>query len=154
MRALPGCSRSCSEDLVQRSRVAHGSVYLFQPFSSAIFCRWTFSAKLKGIPGQRAIVITGTSLYTVNSAGILLSQTDAWDAIPRGGSAQIDSLTFLLRSALSPQSTPDLDTPQYTVLRKLQEYEVRSYKPFLVAEVDMPPSASPSAGTDGHLAPC
>ena len=118
-----------------------------------IACRWTFSAKVKGVPGQRAVVITGTSLYTVSSAGILLSQTDAWDAIPQGRGAQIESLTFLLRTALSPQSTPDLDTPKYTVLRKLQEYEVRSYKPFLVAEVDMPPSASPSAGVDGHSAP-
>lgn len=107
--------------------------------------RWTFEAKLK-VPGARKVVITGSSLYTVSPAGVLLSQTDTWDAVP--GGAQLESATFLLKNALSPQSMPDLDTPQYMVLKKLQDYEVRRYPSFLVAEVDMPASSSPASGKE------
>lgn len=71
--------------------------------------RWTLEAKLKGIPGQRKVVLTGQSRYTVSAAGVLLAQTDTFDAVPAGG--QLDSITFLLRNAVSLQSTPDLDTP-------------------------------------------
>ncbi len=106
--------------------------------------RWTLEAKLKGLPGQRKLVITGSSLYTLTDAGILTGQIDTWDAVP--GGAQLDSITFLLRSALSLQLTPDLDTPQYSVLKKTREYEIRRYEPFLIAEVDMPPSSAPASG--------
>lgn len=108
--------------------------------------RWTLEAKLKGIPGQRRLVLTGQSRYTVSAAGVLLAQTDTFDAVPAGG--QLNSIAFLLRNALSLQSTPDLDTPQYSVLKKMQDYEIRKYHPFLVAEVEMPASSSPAAGAD------
>ncbi len=106
--------------------------------------RWTLEAKLKGLPGQRKLVITGSSLYTLTDAGVLSGQVDTWDAVP--GGAQLDSITFLLRNALSLQLTPDLDTPQYSVLKKTREYEIRRYEPFLIAEVDMPPSSAPASG--------
>ena len=106
--------------------------------------RWTLEAKLKGLPGQRKLVITGSSLYTLTDAGILTGQLDSWDAVP--GGAQFDSIAFLLRNALSLQLTPDLDTPQYSVLKKTREYEIRRYAPFLIAEVDMPPSSAPASG--------
>lgn len=109
--------------------------------------RWTLEARLKA-PGARKVVITGSSLYTLSDTGVFLSQVDTWDAVP--GGAQLDSITFLLRNALSLQSTPDLDTPQYTILKKTQEYELRRYSSFLIAEVDMPPSSGPASGGHSH----
>ena len=110
--------------------------------------RWTLEAKLKGIPGQRKLVITGSSLYTLADAGVFAGQLDTWDAVP--GGAQLDSIAFLLRNALSLQLTPDLDTPQYSVLKKTREYEIRRYESFLIAEVDMPPSVSPASGVQSY----
>ena len=110
--------------------------------------RWTLEAKLKGIPGQRKLVITGSSLYTLTDAGVFSGQVDTWDAVP--GGTQLDSIAFLLRNALSLQLTPDLDTPQYSVLKKTREYEIRRYESFLIAEVDMPQSSSPASGVHSY----
>ncbi len=38
--------------------------------------------------------------------------------------------------------TPNLETPQYTVLRVTNDYEVRRYEPFVVAEAPMGPGSS------------
>jgi hypothetical protein len=37
---------------------------------------------------------------------------------------------------------PDLETPQYTVLRVTKDYEIRRYEPFVVAEAPMGPGSS------------
>ena len=52
----------------------------------------------------------------------------------------------MLRQATNPQTTPGLDQPAYTVLRRAGEYEVRRYAPYVVAEVGMPASAPPASG--------
>jgi hypothetical protein len=38
---------------------------------------------------------------------------------------------------LDMSQTPDLESPQYTVLRVTKDYEVRRYEPFTVAEAPM-----------------
>jgi len=43
---------------------------------------------------------------------------------------------------LDLSQTPDLETPQYTVLKVTRDYEVRSYQPFVVAEAPMGPGSS------------
>ena len=60
---------------------------------------------------------------------------------------QVEGVAHVLRQATSAQTTPGLDTPAYTVLRRAGEYEVRRYGPYIVAEVGMPPSAAPASGT-------
>ena len=59
---------------------------------------------------------------------------------------QAEGVAYVMRMALSPITTPDLEGPRYTVLRKRRDYEVRRYEPYLIAEVAMPPGASPAAG--------
>lgn len=43
---------------------------------------------------------------------------------------------------LDLSQTPDLETPQYTVLRVTKDYEIRRYEPFVVAEAPMGPGSS------------
>ena len=45
------------------------------------------------------------------------------------------------------QTTPGLEQPRYTVLRKAAEYEVRQYEGYVVAETDMPAGSGPAAGS-------
>ena len=52
----------------------------------------------------------------------------------------------MLRMALNPATTPNLYTPQYQVLQKRGDYEIRRYESFLVAEVSMPPGSGPASG--------
>ena len=46
-------------------------------------------------------------------------------------------------------ATPDLETPEYTVLRRFASYEVREYEPFLVAETRTAAASSSGAGGRG-----
>lgn len=48
---------------------------------------------------------------------------------------------------LAAQVTPDLETPQYSVLRKAPEYEIRRYEGYMVAETSMPANTGPAGGT-------
>ena len=60
----------------------------------------------------------------------------------------------MLQQATNPQTTPGLDQPAYTVLRRAREYEVRRYEPYAVAEVGMPASAAPASGAASCRARC
>ena len=60
--------------------------------------------------------------------------------------AQLEGLSFVLRSLGNLQLTPDLDTPRYTVRKRTAEYEIRKYDPYIVAEVPMPSASGPAAG--------
>lgn len=61
---------------------------------------------------------------------------------------QIEGIAHVIKQLTSLQTTPDLDSPPYTVLKKTKEYEVRSYSSYLVAETTMPSGTRP-AGGDG-----
>jgi hypothetical protein len=51
---------------------------------------------------------------------------------------------------LDLSSTPNLETPQYTVLRVTNDYEIRRYAPFVVAEAPMGPGSSECAQHAQH----
>jgi len=42
---------------------------------------------------------------------------------------------------LDVQLTPELETPDYAVLKATKDYKIRRYKPYLVAEVPMAPGS-------------
>ena len=44
------------------------------------------------------------------------------------------------------QTSPNLESPKYVVLKKTKEYEIRRYSPYLAAEVSMPSNAKPASG--------
>ncbi len=47
---------------------------------------------------------------------------------------------------MNPMQTPNLDTPKYTILKKMADYEIRRYERFTTAEVIMPSESSPASG--------
>lgn len=65
--------------------------------------RWTFTASLKAVPWQQPLIFTGRSSYTINSAGLLSSQRDVWDAVSDNNYFSVcasivqSTLTLLLR---------------------------------------------------------
>ena len=61
---------------------------------------------------------------------------------------QIEGIAHVVKQLTTLQLTPSLDSPHYTVLKKLKDYEVRQYSPYLVAETIMAGDARP-AGGDG-----
>ncbi|KAK9834183.1 hypothetical protein WJX81_006360 [Elliptochloris bilobata] len=113
-----------------------------------VVTRWTMRLQQKLLPWRPALVFTGRSCYTVESAsGRLATQTDVWDAIKDNSYLSVEGVAHVLRQATNPQTTPGLDQPAYEVLRRAGDYEVRRYEPYVVAEVSMPASAAPASGT-------
>ncbi|CAL8470207.1 g9749 [Coccomyxa elongata] len=112
-----------------------------------VVTRWTFTASLKAVPWQQPLIFTGSSFYTINSAGLLSSQRDVWDAVSDNNYFSIEGVQQIMRMALNPMQTPNLDTPKYTVLKKMADYEIRRYERFTTAEVSMPSESSPASGS-------
>jgi hypothetical protein len=114
-----------------------------------IHTRWTMVLKPKFVPWRPSLVLTGASVYRVNTAtGQITDHVDTWDALSDNSYLSLEGLALVLRSLTSVQLTPSLETPRYTVLRRTGDYEVRRYEPYVVAEVDMPAGSGP-AGGDG-----
>lgn len=61
---------------------------------------------------------------------------------------QIEGIAHVIKQLTTIQLTPSLEGPQYVVLKKTKEYEIRQYSPYLVAETNMSSDARP-AGGDG-----
>ena len=59
---------------------------------------------------------------------------------------QVEGVQHVMKMALSPMQTPNLDTPKYQVLKKMRDYEVRKYSQFMTAEVPMPSGSSAASG--------
>jgi hypothetical protein len=59
---------------------------------------------------------------------------------------QVEGYAHLLGQIGNVQSTPQLETPAYNILKKTGEYEIRQYDPYLVAETNMPVGSGPAAG--------
>lgn len=61
---------------------------------------------------------------------------------------QVEGIAHVIKQLTTIQLTPNLDSPQYTVLKKTKEYEIRHYSRYLVAETSMASDTRP-AGGDG-----
>lgn len=60
---------------------------------------------------------------------------------------QVEGVQHIMKMALSPMQTPNLDTPQYQVLKKMSDYEVRKYCQYVTAEIPMPSGSGPASGS-------
>lgn len=63
----------------------------------------------------------------------------------------MEGIQHVMKMALKPMHTPDLDTPRYQVLKRMCDYEIRCYPQFLTAEVPMPSGSSPASGNTVQL---
>ena len=60
--------------------------------------------------------------------------------------SQVEGIAHVIKQLTTLQIDPNLDQPQYTVLKKVKEYEIRKYDAYLVAETDRPMGKGPAAG--------
>eukprot|EP01025_Chloroclados_australasicus_P012818 TRINITY_DN1609_c0_g1_i1.p1 TRINITY_DN1609_c0_g1~~TRINITY_DN1609_c0_g1_i1.p1 ORF type:complete len:420 (-),score=35.95 TRINITY_DN1609_c0_g1_i1:200-1375(-) len=108
---------------------------------SAVFELWA-------LPWRPQLRLTGTSTFTIDvQTGKILKHQDRWDSVDNNNYISVEALAEVLRPYLSIQLTPNLESPKYLLLKKLKEYEIRSYQPFLIAETSMSENSSPAGGS-------
>ena len=108
--------------------------------------RWTMGMQFALLPWRPPLVFTGTSIMGVDPVSRkFISHVDTWDSIDDQAYLSIEGLQDLVRQ-LRPSLTPSLDTPEYEVLTRRRDYEVRRYADFSVAEVPVVGGPGPAAG--------
>lgn len=115
-----------------------------------VTARWSMEMRARaprGMPWRPTALITGTTRYGVDGrSGLITSHVDEWDVVSDQRFLSLEAVQYVLRSLTEVRLTPDLETPEYTALLKRSGYEVRSYKPYTVAEAPMPSGAGPASG--------
>lgn len=99
-----------------------------------ITTRWTMVMKFMLLPWKPELVFTGTSVMGINSEnGKFNSHVDFWDSIKNNEYFSLEGLWDVFKQ-LRIYKTPDLGTPEYQILKRTANYEVRKYEPFIVVE--------------------
>ncbi|XP_030550018.1 uncharacterized protein LOC115754957 [Rhodamnia argentea] len=99
-----------------------------------ITTRWTMVMKVMPLPWKPELVFTGTSIMGINpETGKFCSHVDYWDSIKKNEYFSLEGLWDVFRQ-LRYYKTPELQSPKYQILKRMADYEVRKYLPFLVAE--------------------
>ncbi|XP_010688101.2 uncharacterized protein LOC104902117 [Beta vulgaris subsp. vulgaris] len=99
-----------------------------------ITTRWTMVMTFILLPWKPKLVFTGTSVMGINPAtGKFCSHVDYWDSIKANDYFSLEGLSDVFRQ-LRMYKTPDLETPEYQILKRAADYEVRKYSPFVVVE--------------------
>jgi hypothetical protein len=100
--------------------------------------RWTMDMSLP-LPWRPSLTFTGTSVMGIDPATMrVATHFDTWDAISTQGffleTKSPEAVAEVLRQVFDLTVQPDLETPEYVVLRRYAEYEIRRYPDVVVAE--------------------
>lgn len=118
--------------------------------ASTFTAPWSMTCTLRLAPWRPPLVLTGRSIVSVDPlTGRLASQRDVWDAVADVPAPSVEAYLYVLQQLTTLYSTPDLQTPAYTVLRKMREYEIRRYEDYTVASVPMASGGDRAAVTGG-----
>ncbi|KAL5200083.1 hypothetical protein ABZP36_021286 [Zizania latifolia] len=99
-----------------------------------ITTRWTMVMKFVLLPWKPELVFTGLSIMGINPQNLkFCSHVDIWDSIQNNGYFSFEGLSDVFKQ-LRIYKTPDIETPNYLILRRTANYEIRSYLPFLIVE--------------------
>lgn len=110
-----------------------------------ITSRWTMKMKLqlnKVSPFRKwwdpELLFTGVSIMAINpDTGKFKSHIDYWDAIENQKFLSFEAVKHVVSQLWTFSKPPvGLATPDYVVLRRFNDCEVRRYEPFVVAETD------------------
>ncbi|CAG9465527.1 unnamed protein product [Pedinophyceae sp. YPF-701] len=100
--------------------------------------RWTMSMKLWWSPlpfWRPSMEFTGESFMTVDPEEWKFNRhIDIWDSIQQQEYLSKEAFQDLVAQLGTFFKVPDLETPQYMLLRRAADYEVRRYEPYSVAE--------------------
>eukprot|EP00898_Chlorokybus_atmophyticus_P007464 jgi/Chlat1/7719/Chrsp66S07197 len=103
-----------------------------------ITTRWTMQMIFRLLPWQPQLTFTGVSIMGINpETGLFNKHIDKWDSIGNNEYLSWEGVREVLRQCSFKGTVPKLDAPSYLPLKRLHNYEVRRYEPFIVAEVDM-----------------
>jgi len=120
-----------------------------------ITTRWTMYLKQEQLPWKPTIVLSGKTFYTIDvEKRLVLSHVDEWDSVSHNKFFSIAGLQDMTAQLMKWDLTPNnLETPEYSVLKRMQSYEIRKYRPFIVAETEMDVGSGPAGGSGfGELA--
>lgn len=99
-----------------------------------ITTRWTMLMKFVLLPWKPELAFTGVSIMGVNPlTQKFCSHVDQWDSIENNEYFSFEGLLDVARQ-LRFYKTPDLETPDYQILKRTSKYEVRKYASFVVVE--------------------
>ncbi|DBB10265.1 TPA: hypothetical protein ACH3X3_001830 [Trebouxia sp. C0006] len=124
-----------------------------------ILSRWSFSMQfwwLRYLPPIKAIwdprlAFTGTTILGVNPEnGKFNKHVDAWDSNQDNKFFSFEGFMFVQQQIWNFSKSSDLATPEFCILKKYKKYEIRRYKPFLVAEVKL---NDPKQSEGGNIDP-
>lgn len=108
---------------------------IYEVNESTLETRWTMNMKLRVLPWQPDLTFTGTSQYEFDlKTKKVVRHSDTWDSIDDQEYFSMEGLRDLVKQASNLQQTPELETPKYTTLKRLADYEVRRYESYLVCE--------------------
>eukprot|EP01024_Parvocaulis_polyphysoides_P041747 TRINITY_DN38311_c0_g1_i1.p1 TRINITY_DN38311_c0_g1~~TRINITY_DN38311_c0_g1_i1.p1 ORF type:complete len:379 (-),score=46.00 TRINITY_DN38311_c0_g1_i1:153-1289(-) len=111
--------------------------------------RFTGIFELWALPWRPELKITGESIFTIDPAtGKILKHQDIWDKLDNNNFVSIEGVADIIRSILKVSLKPNLESPEFLLLKKNKDYEIRSYQPFMVAETSMGEGSGP-AGASG-----
>lgn len=120
-----------------------------------IITRWSFSMQfwwLRYLPPIKAIwdprlAFTGTTILGVNPEnGKFNKHVDTWDSNKDNKFFSLEGFLFVQQQIWNFSKSSDLATPEFCILKKYKKYEIRRYKPFLVAEVKLNDPAQSQGG--------
>ncbi|KAL3159386.1 hypothetical protein ABBQ38_009817 [Trebouxia sp. C0009 RCD-2024] len=117
-----------------------------------ILARWSFSMQfwwLRYLPFIKVIwdprlAFTGITVLGVNPEnGKFNKHVDLWDSNEDNSFFSFEGFMFVQSQIWNFSKPANLPTPEFCILKKYKKYEIRRYKPFLVAEVTLNDSAQP-----------
>ncbi|GAA0156278.1 hypothetical protein LIER_13807 [Lithospermum erythrorhizon] len=98
--------------------------------------RWTMVMTFMLLPWKPELIFTGTSEMGVNpETNKFCSHVDYWDSIKNNDYFSVEGLLDVFKQ-LRIYKTPDLESPNYQILKRTATYEVRKYDPFIVVETN------------------
>ncbi|KAF5178678.1 Soul heme-binding family protein [Thalictrum thalictroides] len=108
--------------------------YVKQTGPYEITTRWTMVMKFILLPWKPELVFTGLSIMGINpQTQKFCSHADLWDSIQNNEYFSLEGLLDVVKQ-LRIYKTPDLESPEYQILKRTASYEVRKYLPFVVVE--------------------
>jgi hypothetical protein len=119
--------------------------------------RWSFTMQFwfnRWLPTKviwdPRLVFTGITVLGVDpKTGKFNKHVDLWDSNQNNKFFSVEGFVFVLRQMINFSKPPNLPTPEFAILKKYKAYEIRRYKPFLIAEVSRSASGQGSEDPTG-----
>lgn len=120
-----------------------------------IAARWTMGFDVLPIKNsplgkvwQPRMEFTGVTIYGTDDDGLIARHYDTWDSIAQQQYFSTEGFSDVLAQIFNFQRTPDLDGPDFTLLKRKKAYSIREYLPFLVAEAPVEAGTGGSSGRE------